>query len=60
MQALDREQLARYGADMFLVGCIDAVAPLSCLAVQLVPTAESAPGKKVILYKMEGLMCCCA
>src|ERR1035438_768881 len=53
MQALDREQFAGHGADMFLIGRVDLIAPLARLVVQLVPTAESAPGKKVILYKME-------
>jgi hypothetical protein len=56
MQALDRKQLARHGADMFLVGRVDLIAPLARLVVQLVPTGESAPGKKVILYKMERFM----
>src|ERR1035441_4772350 len=53
MQALDRKQFARHGADMFLIGRVDLIAPLTRLVVQIVPTGECTTGKKVILYKME-------
>ena len=48
MQALDREQFARHGADMFLVSRVDAVAPLARLLIQIVPTGERAAGQKVV------------
>src|ERR1022692_4376825 len=38
---------------MFLVSRVDTIAPLARLAVHVLPTGESAPGKKVVLYKME-------
>src|ERR1035438_6796038 len=38
---------------MFLVSRVDTVAPLARLAVHVLPTGESAPRKKVVLYKME-------
>src|SRR5438093_1010599 len=53
MQPLDREQLPRDRADMFLVSGVDLIAPLPRLAVQIFPTGESAPGKKVSLDEME-------
>src|ERR1019366_9169696 len=48
MHALDREQFARHGPDMFLVSRVDAVAPLARLLIQVLPTGERAPGQKVI------------
>ncbi len=53
MHAFDGEQFARDGADMFLVSRVDAVAPLACLLIQIVPAGERASGQKVSLYKAE-------
>ena len=39
---LDGEQLAGYGADMFLVGRVDAVTPLPRLLIQILPATECA------------------
>ena len=52
MQPLDREQLARHRADMFLVSRVDLVAPLPRLLIQILPTGERAPGQKVVLDEM--------
>src|SRR5262245_6833885 len=38
---------------MFLVSRVNTIAPLACLTVQVLPTTESAPGKKVVLDKMK-------
>ena len=53
MQPLDREQLARHRADMFLVSRVDLVAPLPRLLIQILPTGEGAPRQKVVLDEME-------
>ena len=53
MQALDRKQFARHGADIFLVSRVDFIAPLTRLVVQIVPTGECTTGQKVVFYKME-------
>src|SRR6266446_4229159 len=54
MQALDREQFARHGADMCLVGGVDAVAPLACLLIENVPTGKPASCEKVVFDEGEG------
>src|SRR5260370_35102475 len=51
MQALDREEFARHGADMFLVGGGDAVAPLACLLIQIVPAGKPTTREKVVFDK---------
>src|SRR5438105_6264805 len=38
---------------MFLVGRVDLIAPLPRPLIQILPTAEGAPGQEVILYKMK-------
>src|SRR5580658_9904905 len=54
MQALDGEEFARHGADMFLVGGVDAVAPLACLLIQIVPAGKPTTREKVVFDKGEG------
>jgi hypothetical protein len=54
MQPLDREQLTRNRADMFLVSGVDLVAPLPRPLIQILPTAEGAPGQEVGLDEPEG------
>src|SRR5215831_12597726 len=54
MQPLDREQLARNRADMFLVGRVDLMAPLPRPLVEILPTGEGAPGQKVSFDEVEG------
>jgi hypothetical protein len=49
MHAFECEELARHGADMFLVSRVDAVAPLPRLLIQIAPTGERAPGQKIVL-----------
>ena len=44
---------ARHGADVFLVGRIDAVAPLARLVVQILPVGERASGQKVVFDEVE-------
>src|SRR5260370_29211297 len=51
MQALDREEFARYGADMFLVGGVHAIAPLARLLIQIVPTGKPTTREKVVFDK---------
>jgi len=53
MQSLDGEQLTRNRTDMFLVSRVDLIAPLPRPLIQIFPTAEGAPGQKVILDEME-------
>ena len=53
MHALEGEQLARNGADMFLVSRVDFVAPLARLLVQILPTGERAARKKVVFDEVE-------
>ena len=53
MVLLQRKQLARHGADVFLVGRVDAIAPLPGLLVQILPTGEAAARQEVILDKLE-------
>jgi hypothetical protein len=60
MQPLDCEQLTGNRADMFLVSRVNLVAPLPRPLIQILPTAESAPGQEVILDEMEGIMRCSA
>lgn len=48
MQPLDDEQFPRYGVDVFLIGCIDAVAPLPRLLIEIVPGGERTPGEEVV------------
>src|SRR5947209_11478538 len=48
MLALDGEQFARHGADMFFVSRIHAVAPLASLRVEITPCAERASCQKVV------------
>src|SRR3989442_7126551 len=40
--------------DMFLVSRVDLIAPLPRPLIQILPTAEGAPGQEVILDEMEG------
>src|SRR5216683_7039428 len=54
MQALDREEFARHGADMFLVGGVDAVAPLACLLIEIVPTGKPTTSQEVSFNEGEG------
>ena len=56
MRPLYGKQLARNGMDMFLVSCVDAVAPLARLLVQILPTGKHASGKKIILDEVEGAL----
>src|ERR1035438_9382374 len=53
MLLFHREQLARHGAEMFLVGRVDAVAPLTRLLVKIQPVGEASPRQEVPLYKPE-------
>src|ERR1700683_4952515 len=53
MQALDREEFARHGADMFLVGGVHAIAPLARLLIQILPTGKSTTREKVVFDKGE-------
>ena len=41
------------GADMFLVSRVDAVAPLTRLLIQILPTGERAAGEKVVFDEGE-------
>src|ERR1700736_3682186 len=54
MQPLDGKQLTRNRADMFLVSRVDLIAPLPRPLIQILPTAEGAPGQKVGLDEPEG------
>src|ERR1700693_829933 len=54
MQALDGEEFARHGADMFLVGGVDAVAPLACLLIEIVPTGKPTTSQEVSFNEGEG------
>ncbi len=54
MGPFDGKQLARNGADVFLVGRIDAIAPLSRLKIEVFPTGEAASGKEVMVNEVEG------
>src|SRR3954453_11991763 len=54
MQPLDGEQLTRNRANMFLVSRVDLIAPLPRPLIQILPTAEGAPGQKVGLDEPEG------
>src|ERR1700683_1912611 len=38
---------------MFLISRVDLIAPLPRPLIQILPTAEGAPRKKVMLYKMK-------
>src|SRR5208282_572433 len=53
MTLLQHKQLAGHGSDMFLVSRVDAVAPLPCLLVQLLPTGEGAACQEVVLDKVK-------
>src|SRR5229473_6762585 len=53
MQPLDGEQLTRNRADMFLVSRVDLIAPLPRPLIQILPTAEGAPGQEVSFDKTE-------
>src|SRR5260221_12130444 len=53
MQPLDGEQLTRNRANMFLVSRVDLIAPLPRPLIQILPTAEAAPGQKVALDEPE-------
>src|SRR5215831_1116311 len=53
MCAFDSKQLARNGADVLLVGRIDAIAPLPCLKIEILPTGEPASGKEVVLDEVK-------
>jgi len=44
---LEGKQLARNGTDVFFVGGVDAIAPLPCLGIQVLPTGEGAAGQEV-------------
>ena len=54
MHPFQSKQLARNGADVFLISRIDALTPLPRLNIEVLPTREPAPGKKVVLNKVEG------
>ena len=54
MQALDRVEFARHGADMFLVRGVHAVAPLACLLIQIIPAGKPTTREKVVFDKGEG------
>src|SRR5580704_2869592 len=54
MQPLDGKQLTRNRADMFLISPVHLVAPLPRPLIQILPTAECAPGQEVRLDEMEG------
>jgi hypothetical protein len=60
MHLLDSEQLARNGADMFLVGRIDAITPLARLKIEILPGGECTSGKKVGLNEPERITRCTA
>src|SRR5712692_3449316 len=53
MQPLNCEQLTGNRADMFFVSRVDLIAPLPRPLIQILPTAESAPGQEVSLDKAE-------
>src|SRR5437016_773892 len=53
MLPLHRKQLARHGANMFLVGGVHAIAPLASLLVQILPAREPASGQEIFLNKPE-------
>src|ERR1700756_961558 len=59
MRPFEGEQLAGNGPDVFLVGRIDAVAPLPGLQIQIIPTGEPASGKEVVLDKMKRSLDAC-
>ncbi len=46
MRLLESKQLARDGADMFLVGAVDPVAPLAGLRIEILPAGEGASGEE--------------
>ena len=54
MQPLDREQLARHGADMFLVSRVDPVAPLPRLLFRSSQLANVRPARKLFSMKWNG------
>src|SRR5215472_16968502 len=53
MCAFDSKQLTRNGADVLLVGRIDAIAPLPGLKIEILPTGEPASGKEVVLDEVK-------
>ena len=53
MQPLDCVQLTRNRADVFLVSRVDLIAPLPRPLIQILPTAECAPGQEVSLDKFK-------
>src|ERR1700689_5807495 len=59
MQPLDREQLTRTRADMVLLRRVDFIAPLPRPLIQILPTAEGAPGQEVSFDKAEGSLHAC-
>src|SRR5439155_19419640 len=59
MQAFDGEQLAGNGTDMFLVRAVDAIAPLACLLIQVLPAGERPSRKEVVVDKIEWTLDAC-
>src|SRR6266581_6244797 len=53
MLSFHRKQLARHGANMFLVSGVHAIAPLASLLVQILPAREPASGQEIFLNKPE-------
>ena len=53
MQALHRVQLARHGANVLFVSRIDAVAPLTGLRVEILPTGERSAHQEVVFDEVE-------
>ena len=54
VQSLDCEQLPGDGADVLLVGSVDAIAPLASLPVEIVPVGKLPASKEVFLDEAEG------
>src|SRR4030095_6162682 len=54
MYKISGEQLPGNSADVFLVGRVDAITPVSGLNVEFVPVREHASGQEVVLNEVEG------
>src|SRR5580692_591206 len=59
MLLLHHEQLPRYRVQMLLVRCVDAIAPGTCLLVQILPVGKGAARQEVALYEPEGPLHAC-
>ena len=59
MLLLHHEQLPRCRAQMLLVRCVDAIAPGTCLLVQILPVGKGAARQEVAFYEPEGPLHAC-